>query len=83
MCREPATVCSDAEQLKSPKFGRKHNYLYRKFGKANAKMKEMEDWRCQLVEWAESLMTMLWGRPEQETAARITALQGWIEDSPV
>jgi hypothetical protein len=65
--------------VKASKINRNHNYLYKKFSKINEALKEMEEWRSQLVEWAESLMTMLWGRPERETAAPINALQGWIQ----
>jgi hypothetical protein len=44
---------------------------------------EIEDWKCQFVEWAEALMTMIWRRPVQNTAPRVNALQGWMEESPI
>jgi hypothetical protein len=44
---------------------------------------EIEEWKNQFVDWAEALMTMIWGRPAHHGAARINALQGWMEESPV
>lgn len=57
--------------------------MKRRVNKVTETLEHMEEWRSQFVEWAEALMAMLWGRPSQQGAARVNALNGWMEESPV
>jgi spore germination cell wall hydrolase CwlJ-like protein len=57
--------------------------MRKRVNKVAGTIEQMEEWRSQFVEWAEALMAMLWGRPGQQSAARVNALNGWMEESPV
>jgi hypothetical protein len=57
--------------------------LQRNDADIHACLRETEDWKERFSEWGEALMNILWGPTEQEQAAPVTRLRGWIEDSPV
>jgi hypothetical protein len=65
------------------KFYRRNDVMRRRLNRTIRAVNQIEEWKGQFLEWADALMAMLWGRPAQHTAARVNALQGWMEESPV